>query len=116
VHARTRRGESIPGFGHPLYPDGDPRARVLLKTAKQLNGKSARLKTTLALVDAMRSANGLEPTVDTGLVALAAALNLAPGLAPGIVAVGRAAGWVAHVLEQYDAGFLIRPRARYSGE
>ena len=61
----------------------------------------------------MREQRGLHPTVDVGTVALAAALRLPPGTAPGLIAIGRAAGWVAHVLEQYAEGSLIRPRARY---
>ena len=31
---RLRQGERVPGFGHPLYPDGDPRAAVLLRLAE----------------------------------------------------------------------------------
>ncbi|MEA2626281.1 MAG: citrate synthase [Candidatus Binatota bacterium] len=113
VHERSRRGEAIPGFGHPLYPDGDPRARPLLEAARALAGTSPRAATVLALADVMRGEGRGDPTVDTGLVALAAALGLAPGAAAGIFAVGRSAGWIAHVLEQQAAGFLIRPRARY---
>lgn len=113
LHERTRRGEAIPGFGHPFYPDGDPRAKPLLARAKELAPRSTRVQTTLAVIDAVASASGLAPTVDAALVALAAALNLDEGAAPGIIAVGRSAGWVAHILEQYEAGFLIRPRARY---
>jgi citrate synthase len=30
-------------------------------------------------------------------------------------AIGRSAGWVAHVVEQYREDFLLRPRARYVG-
>jgi citrate synthase len=52
-------------------------------------------------------------TIDVGLVALAAALGMRPGAALGIFAVARCAGWVAHALEQYEAGYLVRPRARY---
>ena len=32
IHGRLRSGEEIPGFGHPLYPGGDPRARLILAT------------------------------------------------------------------------------------
>ena len=32
----------------------------------------------------------------------------------GLFAVSRCAGWIAHALEQYQAGYLLRPRARYS--
>jgi len=115
IHERTRRGDPIPGFGHPLYPAGDPRARPILERARELGGRMPRVKTALAVIEAVREASGLAPTVDSALVVLAAALDLPDGAAPGIVAVGRSAGWVAHVLEQYEADFLIRPRARYSG-
>jgi citrate synthase len=50
-----------------------------------------------------------------GLVALASALGLPPGSAAALFAVGRSAGWVAHALEQREAGFVLRPRARYVG-
>jgi citrate synthase len=46
---------------------------------------------------------------------VAFALRLPPGSAAGLFAVGRAAGWIAHALEQRAAGFLLRPRARYVG-
>jgi citrate synthase len=55
------------------------------------------------------------PTLDLGLVALTAALELPPGSATALFAMGRTAGWIAHVLEQRAAGFLLRPRARYVG-
>jgi citrate synthase len=53
--------------------------------------------------------------VDFGLVALASALELPAGAAAALFAVGRAAGWVAHVLEQREQGHMLRPRARYVG-
>ncbi|MHC5022173.1 MAG: citrate/2-methylcitrate synthase [Planctomycetota bacterium] len=58
---------------------------------------------------------GLHPTLDVGLVALRAALGLPRGSAAGLFAVGRMAGWVAHILEQRHTGVLLRPRARYVG-
>jgi citrate synthase len=113
VHERARRGESVEGFGHPLYPQGDPRAGALLELAADLAPASAAVRTCQALVEAVARGQGALPTVDLGLVALAAALELRPGSAAGIFAVGRAAGWVAHALEHYEAGYLLRPRARY---
>lgn len=116
VRERSRRGESVPGFGHPLYPRGDPRGRILLDEARRLAPRPpAPLRTLLALVEAMRDAQREEPTIDAGLVAVASALRLPPGSAAGLFAVGRAAGWIAHALEQRAAGFLLRPRARYVG-
>lgn len=115
VAARLRRGDSVPGFGHPLYPRGDPRGRLLLETAQSISPRAPAVRTVLALVEAMREGGRGGPTLDTGLVALAAALGLPPGTAVGLFAVGRAAGWIAHALEQQAAGFVLRPRARYVG-
>jgi citrate synthase len=53
------------------------------------------------------------PTIDVGLVALSLALGLPRGAASGFFAVSRCVGWVAHAIEQYEAGYLLRPRARY---
>jgi citrate synthase len=112
---RARRGDAVPGFGHPLYPSGDPRGTLLLEGARRLESKSARLDTLLAVVRAMRRAGAPEPNLDVGLVAVRAALGLAPGSAAALFAIGRCAGFVAHVLEQRSSGKLLRPRARYVG-
>jgi len=46
---------------------------------------------------------------------VATAAGMPPGSGGALFALGRAAGWVAHVLEQREAGFMLRPRARYVG-
>lgn len=110
------RGEAPPGFGHPLYPDGDPRATPLLAAARGSTHKRAR--TLLAIADtvaAERKPRGLYPTVDLGVAALVASLGLPAAAGSGLFAVARSAGWLAHVLEQRSAGYLLRPRARYTG-
>ncbi len=113
VHERFRRGEWVPGFGHPYYRGSDPRAAPLLETARKLAPQSRPVRTLLALVEAMEEAGRPGPNIDLGLVAIAAALRLPPGSAVGIFAVGRCAGWIAHVIEQYGDALPLRPRARY---
>ena len=55
------------------------------------------------------------PNLDYGLVALARTCGL-PVQAPLILfALGRTVGWIAHVIEEYASGELIRPRANYTG-
>jgi citrate synthase len=110
---RLRRGDALPGFGHPLYPRGDPRAAILLAATRPR--RRAEL-TLAALVARMQSARREPPNVDLGLVATALALRLPPGAASAIFAVARAAGWIAHVFEQCEAGWVMRPRARYVGD
>lgn len=108
---RTSRGELLPGFGHPLYPAGDPRAARLL----ELCASNAERRRAMALAEAGERALGLHPNVDFGLVALCRSLGL-PRHAPfTLFALGRSAGWIGHAIEQYASGALIRPRARYVG-
>ena len=116
VRARLRRGDAIPGFGHPLYPRGDPRAAPLFRAARDVSRSNERVQILEALVDTMDLVDGGGPTLDVGLVALSSALRLPRGAATALFAAGRCAGWLAHAIEQREAGFLLRPRARYVGE
>jgi len=116
LEARLRRGERIPGFGHPLYPDGDPRAAFLLERVRALRAGP----TSLAVADAIEREAldlvGRRPNIDFATVALRRALAAPSGSALALIGVARAAGWIAHIVEQYSAGRLIRPRARYTGD
>jgi len=113
VRARLARGEAVPGFGHPLYPKGDPRAHALLALADEGKGTSPGLARARAIVAAMARAGQPAPTLDMGLIALCQALELPEGAPAAVFAIGRTAGWVAHALEQRAQGYLLRPRARY---
>ena len=114
VHDRQRRGEVIEGFAHPIYsPHSDPRGQRLLELARGLHEERAEVQSVVALVDAMQQGGFGGPSIDVGLVAVSRALALPAGSATALFALGRMVGWVAHSLEQYDAGFLVRPRARY---
>lgn len=112
---RVRRGEALAGFGHPLYPAGDPRGAQLLALARARAtlARPPRLKVLEAVVRAMHAAEQPAPNLDAGLVAVRIALGLPVGAASALFALGRSAGWIAHALEQREQGFLLRPRARY---
>jgi citrate synthase len=111
---RLRLGEGLPGFGHPLYPDGDPRAALLLSFANTL-GRGAVLKLAESLVEEARVLTGEHPTLDFALVTLGHALGLPAESPLALFALGRTMGWIAHAIEQYAEDRLIRPRARYTG-
>ena len=110
---RLARGERLPGFGQPLYPEGDPRAVAILaalaQTAPEVHALAvAAGEIGLRLV-------GRRPNVDFALAATGLGLGLPRSAALGLFVVGRTVGWIAHAIEQYESGILIRPRARYLG-
>jgi citrate synthase len=108
VGQRLRSGENIAGFHHPLYPEGDPRARSLLAYCK--NDEQV-----LALCKAVDAMAGLQPSLDVGLVAIEREFRLPRGTALSLFAIGRSVGWIAHAIEQRESAQLIRPRARFAG-
>jgi citrate synthase len=110
VQSYLRRGLELPGFGHRLYPEGDPRGRDLLAMLEPVP------EVVQELTRNAESLLGLRPNVDFALVAMAHSLSLPPGAPLALFALGRCAGWIAHALEQYGTGKLIRPRARYVGK
>lgn len=116
LHEQGSYGPGLSGFGHPLYPDGDPRARLLLAMLADCAPARSPMAEVTKLARAVRDTTGAEPTVDYALAAIERVLGLPPGAAFTLFAVGRVVGWIAHAMEQARDGRLIRPRARYIGE
>lgn len=104
-----------PGFGHPLYPDGDIRAAYLMARLQAHDGPAC---TPYAALAARAGATPqAQPSSDFALAALELVLGLQDGAALALLAMARTAGWIAHALEQRaDGRQMIRPRARYVGE
>ncbi len=98
----------LPGFDHPLYPDGDPRATALLAVVP--------IDETLQqLQKAAMAATGAHPNIDFALAALTRGLGLPRDAPFQLFALGRSVGWAAHMVEQITSGSIIRPRGRYVG-
>ena len=115
VAARLRRGEPLEGFGHPLYPKGDPRAAALLRWLSESRPRSTDVRFVQRVARTTASAIREEPNLDFALAALGQTLHLPAGAPLVLFAIGRTLGWIAHALEQYATNQLIRPRARYVG-
>lgn len=105
---------SVPGFGHKVYLDADPRAEALLDRVARLDPSGWPLIEQL-LLDVSRS-HGLSPNVDLALAALVRACDLVPGSGETVFALSRMVGWLAHGLEESPRGLRFRARAAYTGE
>jgi citrate synthase len=116
VARRLKRGEPLPGFGHTLFPDGDPRGATLLRLVAEAYPTSPAWALAQATVEQVHAIVGKHPNIDLALATLARTLDLPPGAALALFALGRAIGWIGHAIEQYGTNQLIRPRARYIGK
>ncbi|MGH7365389.1 MAG: citrate/2-methylcitrate synthase [Candidatus Rokuibacteriota bacterium] len=115
ANPRTR----MPGFGHRVYKVDDARARVLRGMAKSMaeaTGRGRLFEVAERLCDAMKARTSLPVNVDYFSAVVYDALGIPPDFCTSIFAVGRVAGWCAHIMEQYADNRLIRPRADYIGE
>jgi citrate synthase len=106
--AREAEG-GVPGFGHRVYRDRDPRADHLLERLAPLNTAPA------ALLEAAAERGLPAPNVDFALATLVRAHGLRDGSSATIFTVARIAGIVAHALEEYEHRLRFRPRASYVG-
>ncbi len=115
---RLAAGERIPGFGHPVYRRGDPRVPLFRQLAGELSdatGDDQYLVTADRLATMMAEQKGLPPNADLYAAACWLGLGIPADLFPAVFALGRMAGWIAHIREQAADNRLIRPRAHYAG-
>jgi citrate synthase len=109
----------IMGFGHRVYRTEDPRATHLRRMAEELSrdaGDARWFELSQAVENLMLERKGLYSNVDFYCATVYYSLGLPIDLFTPLFAVGRAAGWAAHVMEQHMHNKLIRPRAEYTGE
>jgi citrate synthase len=104
-----RRGLLFGVGVHPRYPNGDPRARELLRRL------DLPPTATAAQAIAFGERIGGSPTIELALAALTRPADLPDDAPFALFALGRSLGWVAHALEAATQDTLIRPRARYTG-
>ncbi|MDE1853349.1 MAG: citrate/2-methylcitrate synthase [Thaumarchaeota archaeon] len=118
VHAKLASKAKINGFGHRVYKTMDPRARILkdmaehfVRTEKEKQGLEIIERTEKILLDE----KNLHPNVDLYSGLALNHIGIPPYLFTPVFAVGRAPGWLAHVLEQYSDNRIIRPISDYVG-
>lgn len=118
VKEKLERKERIMGFGHRVYKKTmDPRTIELKTLAKKLaDEKDPKwYEISEAIAEAVYKHKGLLPNVDFYSASVYANLGIPDDLFINVFAMGRIAGWTAHIIEQYENNRLIRPRALYTG-
>jgi citrate synthase len=119
-------GFKLMGFGHRVYKNFDPRAKILKGAADRVLGQLgvkdplldiARKIEEIALKDPYFVDRKLYPNVDFYSGILMRAMGIPTNMFTVIFAIGRMPGWIAHWKEQYDTpgGRIIRPRQVYTG-
>src|SRR5216684_4487630 len=120
VRAELDKGERLMGFGHRVYRAEDPRARVLRRTAKELDAPryevaAALEDAALAELHARRPDRVLATNVEYWAAVVLDFAEVPSHMFTAMFTCARTAGWSAHILEQKGTGRLIRPSARYVG-
>jgi citrate synthase len=118
--------ERLMGFGHRVYKNYDPRARIIRKHLDdvfEVRGKSPLLEVAgelekRALDDDYFTSRKLYPNVDFYSGLIYEALGLPVAMFPVMFAIGRTSGWIAQWLEmvQDPEQKIARPRQIYTGE
>jgi citrate synthase len=115
--AYTAAGLPIPGCGHIVYQQHDPRAEALFTMLEDATGGDHAVAGTLAALrpQLVRTGAGFMNS-DMALAAVAVRYEMGPDAAETIFALARIAGWVAHALEEYQEPRLrFRPEGVYVG-
>jgi len=119
VRKKLEKGERLMGFGHRIYKSViDPRAEILRELARGLAriGNPIWFEISEAIAESAYKYKKLLPNVDFYSASVYANLNIPDDLFVNMFAMGRIAGWLAHIIEQYETNKLLRPRAKYIGE
>lgn len=111
--------EKVMGFGHRVYKNGDPRAKILRKMSKSMTERSSEpqwFAMSTLLDDEMKARKDLLPNVDFYSASVYYAMGIPLDIFTPIFAVSRVSGWIAHILEQYSKNRIYRPRGEWIGK
>jgi len=121
VEKALARKEKLPGFGHRVYKNFDPRALILKDYSKKLaerNGDMTLYETALAVEGVMLrelQEKRIYPNVDFYSGVTYYLMGLPPEVFTPVFAVSRVGGWTAHVIEYWQSNRILRPLDLYIG-
>ena len=109
----------VMGFGHRVYKNGDPRAKILRSMSDRLTAKLGQhhwFEMSDLIDDAMQNKKGLLPNVDFYSATVYYAMGIPIDIYTPIFAASRVAGWDAHIMEQWKNNRIYRPRGKWQGK
>jgi len=125
IRAEMAAGRRIMGFGHRIYKVRDPRAAILSQAAEKmatltgdydlLNLTRSVEQTTIDVLAELKPGRDLYANVELYAALILHAVGVPSALFTPVFAVGRTAGWTAHMIEQLDGNRIIRPDSVYVG-
>ncbi|OIO92540.1 MAG: citrate synthase [Anaerolineae bacterium CG2_30_64_16] len=119
IEGMLENRQRIMGFGHRVYRTEDPRATHLRRYSEMLceaNGQRSLYEISRRIEQTVMEAKGIYPNVDFYSATVQHAIGIPPEYYTAIFAASRAAGWIAHIMEQYANNRLMRPTSKYTGE
>lgn len=109
----------IMGFGHRVYKNGDPRAKILREMSDKLTkqaGMPQWYEMSKVIDDTVQNEKGLLPNVDFYSATVYYSMGIPIDIYTPIFAVSRVSGWLAHIFEQYANNRIYRPRGEWTGK
>ena len=111
--------QKVMGFGHRVYKNGDPRAKILSELSESIGkriGQPQWYEMSKAIDDVMQKEKNLLPNVDFYSATVYYSMGIPIDIYTPIFAVSRISGWLAHIFEQYAKNRIYRPRGEWTGK
>lgn len=119
IEEALQNKQKVMGFGHRVYKNGDPRAKILRSMSDQLTAKMGQhhwFEMSDMIDDVMQSKKGLLPNVDFYSATVYYSMGIPIDLYTPIFAASRVSGWIAHIFEQWSNNRIYRPRGKWIGQ
>lgn len=118
IEEALQNKQKVMGFGHRVYKNGDPRAKVLRAMSDKLTAKAGQhhwYQMSDMIDDVMQNKKGLLPNVDFYSATVYYSMGIPIDLYTPIFAASRVSGWLAHIMEQWQNNRIYRPRGKWTG-